>query len=94
MTDIQLTKPTFIKVKDIERGKNGYNVIVAVLKAERKDVDTKDGKKIPMVQAKVGDETGCSNAFFKGDDALNITEGKVIAIRNGVKKLLKGHISL
>jgi len=33
MTDIELKKPVFIKVKDIERGRSGYNVIVKVVKA-------------------------------------------------------------
>lgn len=89
-----LRKPEFVKVKDILRGRSGYNVYVKVLKVEPKDVETKDGQKIPMVHAVVADETGAAAAFFKGEHAKLVTEGNVIAIRNGVKKIIKGHISL
>lgn len=47
-----------------------------------------------MVDCIVADETGAAKAFFKGDNAKLISEGKVIAIRNGVKRIIKGHISL
>jgi len=47
-----------------------------------------------MVDAVVADETGSANAFFKGESAKIVKEGAVIAIRNGVKKIIKGHISL
>lgn len=47
-----------------------------------------------MIDAVVGDETGSANAFFKGEQAKGIKEGVTIAIRNGVKKIIKGHISL
>ena len=51
--------------------------------------------KIPIARAIVADDTGSSKAFFKGDkNTEHIVEGKVIAIRNGVKKFIKGHISL
>ena len=92
--EITLSKPVFIKVKELERSRNGYNVFVRVISADRQDAETKDGKKIPMLQAVVGDETGCANAFFKGDEVPQIKKDTVIAIRNGVKKIIKGHISL
>lgn len=47
-----------------------------------------------MVDAVIADETGAARAFFKGEQAKGIKEGAVIAIRNGVKKIIKGHISL
>jgi hypothetical protein len=47
-----------------------------------------------MVDAVVGDETGISKAFFKGDNATHIEKGNVIAIRNGLKKFIKNFISL
>ena len=94
MAEVQLKKPEFIKVKDIETGRNGYNVLVRVISTELKEVETRDGRKIPMIQAVVADETGSSGAFFKGDDAKIIAKDKVIAIRNGVKRIVKGHISL
>lgn len=47
-----------------------------------------------MVDCVVGDETGSAKAFFKGDNAKEIKVDRVIAIRNGVRKIIKGHISL
>lgn len=47
-----------------------------------------------MVKAVVADETGCADAFFKGDNAKLIKKDAVIAIRNGKVRFIKGHISL
>lgn len=47
-----------------------------------------------MVDAVVADETAAAKAFFKGEQAKDIKVGAVVAIRNGVKKIIKGHISL
>ena len=47
-----------------------------------------------MVDAVVGDETAIAKAFFKGESASLIEKGKVIAIRNGLKKFIKNFISL
>ncbi len=89
-----LRKPEFVKIMDLERGRSGYNVYVKVTKAEERQVDTKDGQKITMVDCVVADETGSAKAFFKGEQAKGVKEGAVVAIRNGVKKIIKGHISL
>ena len=67
MTDNHpLAKPKFIKVKDLERDRTGYNVYVKVVSAEEKTVTTKEGQKIPMVDCILADETGSVKAFFKG----------------------------
>lgn len=89
-----LRAPHFVKIESLARGRSGYNVYVKVLKATPRETETRDGQKIPMVDAVVADETGSANAFFKGDNALLVKEGAVLAIRNGVKKIIKGHISL
>lgn len=47
-----------------------------------------------MINCVVGDETGSVDAFFKGDNTEFIKVGNVVAIRNGVKKIIKGHICL
>ena len=47
-----------------------------------------------MVDAVVADDTGSAKAFFKAENAEHIQKGATIAIRNGVKKIIKGHISL
>lgn len=50
-----LAVPKFIKVKDIETARSGYNVYVKVVSVETRLIETRDGKKIPMVDAVVGD---------------------------------------
>lgn len=47
-----------------------------------------------MVNCVVADESAAANAFFKGDSAHLIEKDNVIAIRNGVKRFVKDHISL
>ena len=47
-----------------------------------------------MVDCVIADETASSKAFFKGETAQLIQKGNVIAIRNGMKRFIKDHISL
>ena len=86
-----LTKPQFIKVKDLADARSGYNVYVKVISTE--EVQSGDGQ-TTFVRAVVADETGSANAFFKGETGKLITTGSVLAIRNGRIKLIKNHISL
>jgi ssDNA-binding replication factor A large subunit len=51
----ELRKPTFVKVKDLEKTRSGYNVYVKVISTEPKEVETRDGQKIKMIDAVVGD---------------------------------------
>ena len=42
MTSTQeLRKPTFIKLKDLEKSRSGYNVYVKVVSADVRDIETK-----------------------------------------------------
>jgi hypothetical protein len=86
----QLTKPHFIKVKDLETSRSGYNVYVTVVSVENSQTQSN----VPIARAVVADETGSANAFFKGDSAALIQVGKVIAIRNGTLNFIKNKISL
>ena len=86
----QLTKPQFVKVSDLSNARSGYNVYVKVVSVDKSQTQSN----VNIVRAVVADETGCANAFFKGETAALIQEGKVIAIRNGTIKLIKSHISL
>lgn len=81
-------------MRDLERLRSGYNVYVKVLTVEKKVVDARDGSKIQMANAVVGDETAVANSFFKGHRAALVEVGNVLAIRNGTKKYIKDFISL
>jgi ssDNA-binding replication factor A large subunit len=50
-----LRKPEFVQIKDLEKGRSGYNVYVKVTEAKERQIDTKDGQKITMVDAVVAD---------------------------------------
>lgn len=91
-----LAKPTWIKVKDIEKGTSGFNVKVRVVKAEKElnVITLQNGKKLTLVKATVGDETAVADALFKLENHEIISENKVIAIRNGRRQIVKGHICL
>jgi ssDNA-binding replication factor A large subunit len=96
MSKPALTPPVWSKVKDIERGSSGYNVKVRVVKAEKEVnvITLQNGKKLTLVKAVVGDETGVADALFKLENHEIVSEGKVIAIRNGRRQIVKGHIML
>lgn len=82
----------FVKIADLENSRDGYNVYVKVVSAE--SMTTNGTQPFEMVKAVVADETGCADAFFKGDNAKLIKKDAVIAIRNGKIRIVKGHISL
>ena len=50
-----LQKPKFIKVKDLEHNRSGYNVYVKVVSADHRLIETKEGLKIPMVDCILAD---------------------------------------
>ena len=50
-----MRKPVFVKVADLEKHRSGYNVYVKVISTEVKDIETRDGKIIRMVNAVVAD---------------------------------------
>lgn len=55
MTDRALNKPTFVKVKDLERMRSGYNVYVKIISIEEKPIKTRTGETITMVDCVVAD---------------------------------------
>jgi hypothetical protein len=89
-------KPEFVKIKDIENGRSGYNVYVKVLEVKDHEILSKDdqSQKMDMIDVLVADETGAARAFFKGEQTKDIVVGVTIAIRNGARKIIKNRISL
>lgn len=73
-------------------GKSGYNVYVKVVSIEKSE--TQGNTPTTIIRAVIADETASANAFFKGETAELITEGAVLAIRNGTIKFIKNKISL
>jgi len=50
-----LNKPQFVKIRDLERERSGFNVYAKVVSTDAKDIDTRDGQKIRMVECVVAD---------------------------------------
>ena len=94
MIEKPLRKPQFTTIDKLSRGRSGYNIYAKVIEATLGSIITRDGQNIPKVQAIIADQTAAARAFFKGDNAKLIQKGNVIAIRNGVKKIIKNKISL
>lgn len=91
---IKLQPPKWSKVKDLERGTHGYNVKVAVISLESEVLPHSGDKKTTLIKAQVGDETGKADLLLRTENPDIIKVGKVIAIRNGRRQIVKGHISL
>lgn len=89
--DKKLQKPHFVNVSQLENLRDGYNVYVTVVSVEK---SVGQNGNFEIARAVVADDSGCANAFFKGENVKLIKEGSVIAIRNGRIKLIKGHICL
>ncbi len=94
MSEIKLTPPTFIKVKDIAAGKHCYNVYVKVIRVVESERTSSKGEKIRVIEGTVADETGAAEFKFVGEHAKTIAVGNVIAIRNGRSSVLNEHIVL
>lgn len=86
--------PKWSKLKDIEKGFHGFNVKVNVLTVEKEALTQHGDKKITLVKAQVGDETAKADLLLRLENPDVIQVGKVIAIRNGRRQIVKGHISL
>lgn len=92
---IKLQPPKWSKVKDLEKGSHGYNVKVQILKLEKLTLQHHVGEKpLTSIKAQVGDETGKADLLLRVENPDFYKEGKVIAIRNGRKQFVQGHVSL
>lgn len=81
------TKPTFIKVKEIEPEARGLALYGKVMKApEEADADHKT--------VVVGDETGVVTLRVRGDGVKACEVGKTLRIQNVRVTMIKGHIQV
>ena len=89
----QLKKPSFIKVDQIKAGSHCYNIYAKILEIKNSEKETKSGL-LKIAEGILGDETASANFKFVGENALNISTGKVIALRNGLSSVVDEHILL
>lgn len=89
-----LSKPQFMKLKDIKPGKHCFNVYVKVIEAAQSKLTTRNNEEINVVEGKVGDGSALANFKFIGTHADNLKVGDVVAFRNGKSVVVNEHIVL
>mmetsp|Transcript_12778 Transcript_12778/g.10921 ORF Transcript_12778/g.10921 Transcript_12778/m.10921 type:complete len:163 (-) Transcript_12778:376-864(-) len=90
----QLTKPVFIKAKQLKPGQHGYNVYLRVEDVQRDKATRADGSTLEIAEALCGDETASVRVRAIGDNASKLIKGKLIAIRNGRSEVFKERMRL
>ena len=92
--EIQLRKPEFIKINQIQPVQHCYHVYCKVVSANHSETVGFNGKAISVVEGVVADETGSANFKLTGQNAKLIETGKVIALRNGRSNIVDEHLIL
>jgi len=90
-----LSKPKFIKVKELEPGSRGLNVILKVgdvkTVLERKRPDQSN---LHIAEAVVGDATGAILLTARNDQVSHLKKGATVTLRNAKIEMFKGHMRL
>ena len=94
MDKLELKKPTFTKIKDINAGHHCYHVYGKIVKATATETTRASGDKVNIVEGVIADETGCASFHFEGSNVDHVTQGAVVAIRNGRSEVVNEHIRL
>ena len=90
----ELQKPVFCKISEIMPGKHCYHVYGKVTEVRKTQRRKNNGEGIAQVEGIIADETGCASFRFNGDQAGEVREGAVVAIRNGRSSVIDEHILL
>jgi len=87
-----LKKPKFRKVKDINPGSKGFNVIVKCVKAAAAPAEADDSE---LKEAVCGDDTGVVTISLRtADHAALCKPGTAIRVQNAHVRMIKGYIRL
>jgi len=90
-----LSKPKYIKVKDLEPGTRGHNILVkvgdvkTVLERKRPDQST-----LSIAEATVGDATSSILLTARNEQILHVKKGATLVLRNAKIEMFKGHMRL
>ncbi len=89
-------QPEEVKVENLDPNSRRVNVTVKIVsKGEpRETVSRMDGSTHNVVDALVGDETGCLLMSLWDDNIEKVKEGDVIDLKNGYVSLFKGSMRL
>ena len=90
----ELRKPSFIKISEILPGAHCYHVYGKVVKATHSELKRISGDLVKIVDGVIADESGSANFHFEGPNADLITQGIVVAVRNGRSEVVEEHIRL
>jgi len=90
-----LTKPKFIKCKDLEPGTRGHNLILkvgdvkTVLERKRPDLST-----LSIAEATVGDATASILLTARNEQIAHVKKGATLILRNAKVEMFQGHMRL
>lgn len=70
-------------MEKIKPGVHGYNAYAKVIESKIENVTRNDGSILNIAEVTLGDETAVIKARIVGDFAKVLTNGAVVAIRNG-----------
>lgn len=87
---IPLKKPSFVKVKTINPGSKGVNLMMKCTK-KAELVEGTEG----VYEAQIGDDTGVVTVSFRSKELCDLcTEGASIRVQNASIKMVKGYVRL
>lgn len=78
-----MRKPTFSKVADLQPGTKGLNLILKVVSITPAVERVGHDNTLKIVEATVGDETGCVILSARNEQVDLLKQGATIVIRNG-----------
>jgi replication factor A1 len=99
-TQVELKKPTFLKIDNLKPNDVGVNLNVKVVSVKPKlDRLNLDGSRTRINEAVVGDETGCVVFTVRGENQIDVVDTaskkkSVLIIRNGKIEMFHGFMRL
>ena len=87
-------KPHFINIEEIQPGKHCYHIYGKIMSVEESDLNQNSGNNVKVLTGKIGDKSGVANFLLKGDHAQNLSEGDIVAFRNGKSNVVNDYIRL
>ena len=85
----------YLNIGELRAGQNDVNVTVEVASMEDpREVSTKFGTRVTLINTKVKDESGEMKLTLWGDQGNGVEVGKKLEIANGFVKEFRGELQL
>eukprot|EP00914_Ancora_sagittata_P001965 GHVO01004503.1.p1 GENE.GHVO01004503.1~~GHVO01004503.1.p1 ORF type:complete len:200 (+),score=22.23 GHVO01004503.1:68-667(+) len=93
---VPLAKPEFLKVKMIEPGTRGLNLLAKVLAPPERKLERArpDGSTFSVGEAVIGDETGTVRMTLRNQQLDLLKDGASIVVRNAQVQMFESHVRI